>query len=91
VFGCHYGDLGSSDRFRAFFISVDQAADLRVFLCWSGSNLRGASAGRRTVMWSELGETVRKAMEGWPALWRFVVCVVVLTAAAAILLWMGAR
>lgn len=41
-------------------------------------------------MWSELGETVRKAMEGWPALWRFVVCVVVLTTATALLLWMGA-
>ncbi|WP_306355830.1 MULTISPECIES: hypothetical protein [unclassified Nocardia] len=41
-------------------------------------------------MWSELGKTVREAMKEWPALWRFVVCVAVLTAAAALLLWMGA-
>ncbi|WP_267465067.1 hypothetical protein [Nocardia nova] len=42
-------------------------------------------------MWSELGKTVRKAMEGWQALWRFVVIVVVLTAAALLLIWSGAR
>lgn len=37
-------------------------------------------------MWSEIGKTVRKAMDGWGAVARFVVCVMVLTAAAAVLL-----
>ncbi|WP_267888496.1 hypothetical protein [Nocardia yamanashiensis] len=40
-------------------------------------------------MWREIGLTVRKAMAKWSALWRFVVCVVVLTAAAAVLLWVS--
>lgn len=38
-------------------------------------------------MWTEIGKTVRKAMDGWPALCRFVVCIAVLTAAAAVLMW----
>ncbi|WP_433760301.1 hypothetical protein [Nocardia sp. CA-135398] len=42
------------------------------------------------MMWSQIGETVRKAMDGWAVLWRFVVCVVVLTAAAAVLLLVAA-
>ncbi|WP_281197706.1 hypothetical protein [Nocardia pseudovaccinii] len=37
-------------------------------------------------MWREIGETVRKAMDGWGAAARFVVCVSVLTAAVAVLL-----
>ncbi|MGW4533521.1 hypothetical protein ACWEOI_21480 [Nocardia sp. NPDC004340] len=41
-------------------------------------------------MWAEIGKTVRKAMDGWPALWRFVVVVLVLTAAAVVLVSVGA-
>lgn len=42
-------------------------------------------------MWTEIGKTIRKAMDGWPALGRFVVCVLVLTTAAAVLMWVNGR
>ncbi|MCU1645430.1 MAG: hypothetical protein JWN03_5705 [Nocardia sp.] len=42
-------------------------------------------------MWSERGKTVREAMMRCPALWRFVVVVAVLPAAAVVLSWPGRR
>ncbi|QVI20926.1 hypothetical protein KHQ06_33415 [Nocardia tengchongensis] len=81
-----------SDHFHAFLISSDQVADMRFLLCWSGFRSTWNEYGtEKRKMWSELGKTVRTAMKDWPALLRFVICVVVLTAAAALLLWMGAR
>jgi hypothetical protein len=41
-------------------------------------------------MWAEIGKMIRKAMDGWSALGRFVICVLVLTAAAAVLMWASA-
>ncbi|WP_280456023.1 hypothetical protein [Nocardia brasiliensis] len=38
------------------------------------------------MMWPEIGKTVRKAMDGWSAAARFVVCVATLTAAAVVVL-----
>ncbi len=38
-------------------------------------------------MWPEIGKTVRKAMDGWATTVRFVVCVLVLTAAVAAVLF----
>lgn len=42
-------------------------------------------------MWQEIGQTVRKAMDGWGATLRLALCVLVLTAAAAVLMLTGAR
>ncbi|MFC9871707.1 hypothetical protein [Nocardia salmonicida] len=39
-----------------------------------------------TEMWTQLGRLVGMAMEDSAKLWRFVVCVVVLTAAVVIIL-----
>ncbi|MFI9509032.1 hypothetical protein [Nocardia sp. NPDC052566] len=39
------------------------------------------------AMWPEIGKTVRKAMDGWATTLRFVVCVLVLAAAAMAVLF----
>lgn len=38
-------------------------------------------------MWPEIGRTVRKAMDGWATTVRFVVCVLILAAAATAILF----
>ncbi|BCK56128.1 hypothetical protein NWFMUON74_39000 [Nocardia wallacei] len=61
-----------------------KARDLVIEVCCSGSHYRHHREWRAamTGMWSQLGQTVRKAMDDSAAMWRFVVCVIVLTAAA---------
>ncbi|MEV6428140.1 hypothetical protein [Nocardia sp. NPDC051463] len=43
----------------------------------------------RTIMWAEIGKTVRKAMHNWGNVARMCVCVTILTFATMAIIWTG--